>query len=624
MIGSSHARYLASSAWSHLRPKPQFLPREDWIRLGGGVVLAAAVGAFVYRISPAGALMLNVGSFLGALLCVLPRHHSRPAAFLAGILLVDGGAALGILLLDHRLAALFVLVLGLFVAGMARAVSVGASMRLILASIAVSATGEMASPLADPDRAWPALGVFAMGQLIVGLCGCVGRPHRAFREQREATAELYRTLLGLADGEPAGVISARGLARESVELIPLLEFAEARWLRVLLDAADEIIANLAAGPRPNDRQALEWVLEVLAEASPPSLPDDLDLSPGVQLAVDAVGNARQTAAAHHDLRNLNPETTVAFYLRELRDIHGSTFRFAVRMALTGLACQLVGEYLIADIGPGLPDHGFWTLLAGCLMATPDYHGTSGKAIARTTGSILGAVVGTALSLIPVFEHPVPFLVMSALFVLAYLAARSVSQGALMLAVVAWLAFLLGGETAAFTRTLDTIVGAVIAAAVFFLVPTWNVDRLRVLLRQWCEQGRAALTAVAAEAQTPGSVAVRFERSAFTDFVHAQRRFVRAAQAVPLEPRSGESPWPLESIPLIIDSLDRAAVAMLQLRRSAHSSPEVDGDDPRLVEPFAEAFSALGAGRSVEVPEPEPGALHGLWRELRELQRLTLG
>ncbi|WP_182346812.1 FUSC family protein [Tomitella gaofuii] len=623
MTARTHARYLASSAWSHLRPTRPFVPREDRIRLGGGIILAAVVGAFVYRINPAGAVMLNVGSFLGALLCLLPRHHSRAAGVTAGLLLVDGGAAVGILLADHRPIAFGLLAIGLFAAGLARAVSVGAFMRLLLASIAMSAAGEMAGPLAHPEQAWLALGVFAVGQLIVALCGCVAHPDRAFAGQREAVAELYRQLLALAEGSDGRVMRARILARESVELIPLLEFAEARWIRQLLDAADEIAANLAVGPRPDDRRALEWILGVLAADPVPTLPDDLDLSSGVSMAVETVGSSTRSAARRPYLRNLPPVNTAGFYLRELRDVRGSTFRFALRVTLTGVLCQLVSEYLIADLGPGLPFHGFWTLLAGCLMVMPDYHGTSGKAIARTGGSILGALVGTALSLVPGTQHEGPFLVIAALFVLAYLVGRTMSQGTLMLVVVAWLAFILGGEPAAFTRTLDTIVGAVIAWAAFFVIPTWNVDRVRELFQQWCGRGRSALTTIAAESQSPGAAASRTQQRAFTDMLHSERRFVRAARVVPLEPRSEESPWPLESLPLISHCLDRVAVSLLQLQRSADAPGSGPAADPEAIEPFAEAFSALAEGGAAPVPEPPPGALHSLWRELRELERLTV-
>lgn len=620
MTARIRGRYLASSAWRHLKPKRPFLPREDWVRLGGGIAVTAVVGIIVYRVTPAGALMLNVGSFIGALLCLLPRHHSRAASVTAGLLLVNGGAALGILLVDLELIGLCVLVIGLFVAGLARAVSVGAFMRLTFASIAVIAAGEMAAPVESSQQVWAGLGAFAAGQLIVGLCGCLGHSRKPFWEQRQAAAELYRQLLDFASGSESHIMRARVLARESVELIPLLAFADARWIRTLLDTADEIVVDLSAGRRPDDVAALEAIVQVLLEDSSPPLPEELDLSPGVRLAVEAVG--QRTQFDRRRLRSLHPENTFGFYLRELQDPRGSTFRFALRMALTGLACQLVGEHLIADVGPGLPFHGFWTLLAGCLMATPDFHGTSGKAIARTTGSILGAVLGTALSLIGPLHGAVPFLVVAALFVVAYLAARTISQGVLMLVVVAWLAFILGGEPAAFTRALDTIVGALIAAAVFFVVPTWNVDRIEHLFRQWCERARSTLTSLAADVQDTGSSVLSAQRAAFTELLHSERRFARAAQVVPLEPRSEESPWPLDNLPQISDCMDRMAVSVLQLHRSALSLKGGTVVAPESVEPFAEAFSALAAGETANVPEPPPGALHAVWSEVVELERLT--
>lgn len=127
-------------------------------------------------------------------------------------------------------------------------------------------------------------------------------------------------------------------------------------------------------------------MQVLLEGSVPPFPDELDLSPGVRLVVEAVGD--QTAVIRQRLRSLHPANTFGFYLRELQDPRDSTFRFALRMALTRLICRPVDEHLIADVDSGVPFHGFWTLRAGRLMATPDFHGTSGKAIARTSSSIL--------------------------------------------------------------------------------------------------------------------------------------------------------------------------------------------------------------------------------------------
>jgi hypothetical protein len=650
---------VASSAWGHSRPKRPFLPREEAIRLGGGVIVAAVAGWFVSWIAPEGAVLVNVGAFFGALVCLLPRHHSRTASVVAGLVLIDGGAVLGVLLREHPLVALALLFVGLFVAGMARAVSVGAFMRLLFGAIALCSVAELSGSASSTSAVWPALAAFVLGQLIVAICACLNRPSTALADQRETTAELYRQLILLLDGESSRFVRARTLARESLDLISLLEFTDARWLRTLVDASDEIAATGPAGARPDDAQALHRVLDALASApllSPSggaaptgrsarspggaqagtTVTEDLDVSAGVALALEAT-RPQEHSRPPAPLRGERPGDTARFYLRELRDLRGSSLRFALRIALTGVICQAVGQFLIEDLGDGLPFHGFWTLLAGCLIAMPDFHGTTGKAIARTAGSVVGAVLGTALSLVPFLQHGPAFLAVATVLVLAYLAARTISQATLMLVVVTWIAFLLGGEPAAFTRTIDTIIGAVIASLVFLLIPTWNADRLRDLFAQWCEKARAALTAAVVhapttvvDASTTEGAESRAGRRAFTDLVHAQRRFARAAIAAPLEPRADHSPWPLEDLPSIADSLDAVAVAILGLHHdaAAGSRTVADGSDragelPR-TEPFAEWLGALAVHRTATVPEPPPGALHALWRELEELQELTVG
>lgn len=622
MTARAHLTYLAGSGWTHLRPARPFLPRADWFRIGGGVVLAGVAGWLISLVAPEAAVLVNVGSFVGALVCVLPGHHNRVASVTAGLVLIDGGAIIGVLLRDLRFVVLVPLFFGLFVAGMARTVSVGAYMRLLFGSIVVPAAAELSSPAASDSRAWQALGAVAVGELIVAICACVGRPSRVFSEQRESVAELYRQLIALAGGGSSRFARARTLARESLELIVFLQFADARWLRTLVDAADEIAANVAANAAADDRRALQWVLDILTEASPQPLPDRLELSPGVALAVSAArGEARSRRRV--PLGRLRPSDTIRFYGRELRDLRGSSFRFASRVALTGLICQVVGQFFVENLGNGLRYHGFWTLLAGCLMAMPDYHGTSGKVIARTTGSVLGAVLGTALSLIPFLQHGAAFAIVITVFVFGYLAARTISQGVLMVVVVGWLAFLLGGEPAAFTRTIDTIVGAVIAAVVFFILPTWNVDRLRVLFQQWCVQGRSALSAAVADTAGAGHPEeARADTIAITDLAHAQRRFARAAAAVPLEPRKDESPWPVADLPRIADTLDTSAVAILQLRRWPDSPAGDEMSDEVLVESFGEWFNALAAGVPATVPEPTAGPWRTLWHELTSLERLT--
>ena len=308
---------------------------------------------------------------------------------------------------------------------------------------------------------------------------------------------------------------------------------------------------------------------------------------------------------------MRPAYTIHFLTTELRDVRGSTFRFALRVALTGVICQAVGEFAIADLG-GLPLHGFWTLLAGCLMAMPDYHDTSGRAIARTVGSVIGAVLGTALSLIPALQHGPPFVIVATAFVIAYLAARTTSQGVLMVVVVGWIAFILGGEAAAFTRTIDTIIGAAIATAVFFLLPTWNVDRLLLLLQRWCLAGRSAL--IATFAGDSNAAARTVERIAFADLYYAQQRFARAAATVPREPRKDESPWPPDALPSIADAMDQVVIALLRARRTSA------GVDQAAVTAIAERFSAIGAQQplSALIPAPGDARLRALGQSLEQL------
>lgn len=619
MHANHHLRYLAHAAWAHTRPKRPWLPRADWIRLGGGMIVAAIVGASLAVTSPAAAVLINVGSFFGALISLLPRHHSRISAIVAGLVLVDGGAAIGVLLSDWPVVELVLLFVGLFIAGAARAVSVGAFMRLLFAAIAVCTTGEMAQAASAPKDAWLAMGAFIVGQVIVAGCACISRPGQSFSDQRTAVAELYRQMARLADGDDADFSAPRMQARVSVELIPLLQLNSARWIRTITDLSDGIAATVSTTPRPDDAHALRWISQCLTEQERQPLPDDLDVSEDVALAVDAVRSERFEHGSHR-LRPFTPSDTTRLILRELRDPRGITFRFALRVAITGIVCQSVGEFLIENVGGGVPLHGFWTLLAGCLVAMPDFHDTTGRAIARTLGSVIGAILGSGLALVPGLQSGPGWSIVATLLVIGYLVARSVSQAVLMIVVVGWLAFILGGEAAGFTRAFDTLVGAVIAGIVFLILPTWNVHRLPSLFRQWCSMSRTALTVAVGAATSTSELAEDEERAVFRDLYHVLRRFEHASAAVPNEPNMDKCPWPVESLTPITRCMDRIALNLMQLRQAAHHVTV----SPDRMEQFAEGFGELGTGQPVVIPEvdADPAPLAALRANLDELNGYT--
>lgn len=160
----------------------------------------------------------------------------------------------------------------------------------------------------------------------------------------------------------------------------------------------------------------------------------------------------------------------------------------------------------------------------------------------------------------------------------------------MIVVVAWLAFILGGEAAAFTRVLDTIVGAVIAAVVFFLIPTWNVDRISSLFKQWCSYAGVALTTTLAQ----DDLAEQTVAGALSPIGISTTRNI-GLSLLPREPRAGESPWPLANLPLITEAMEASTLDLVRLRRFAHD-PSRQQHEKQAVE-YAEWLDSIGAGRS---------------------------
>jgi uncharacterized membrane protein YccC len=119
------------------------------------------------------------------------------------------------------------------------------------------------------------------------------------------------------------------------------------------------------------------------------------------------------------------------------------FRHATRLAVAATLAEWVGRAAGDGGGIGIAGHGFWMCLTAALVLFPDYAETVGRGVARTAGTLVGALARWWLAQVPTY--------------------------------------LVGGGSA-FTRVIDTVGGAVIALVIFLVWPTWHRDQLPAAFR----------------------------------------------------------------------------------------------------------------------------------------------
>lgn len=182
-------------------------------------------------------------------------------------------------------------------------------------------------------------------------------------------------------------------------------------------------------------------------------------------------------------------TKKLFYkLKEsISQIKNNSSKFAVRLAMTGIACHIASIVLSHLVSLPLINHEFWIVITGCLMTMPGFHGTVGKIASRTIGSIMGVLLGSFLHLLVhnILElNYIYIMIFSCLLVILYEIVRKLSQAFLMLSVTTWITFILGGSTAGITRLVDVLIGAIIALIIFSIFPTWHTHYLQKDLKIW--------------------------------------------------------------------------------------------------------------------------------------------
>jgi uncharacterized membrane protein YccC len=163
-------------------------------------------------------------------------------------------------------------------------------------------------------------------------------------------------------------------------------------------------------------------------------------------------------------------------LRAALDPHGPGVRHALRLAVVLPLCEEVAR------AAGLP-RGYWVALTAAQVLRPDFAQTASRGTARVIGTLLGVVPTT---LVAAAFHPRGGFLVVLVFIsaAATFAAFPAGYALFSVGITSTAVFLLDvvdprPYTAAFDRTLDTVLGGAISLLAYLLWPAWEGQRLPV-------------------------------------------------------------------------------------------------------------------------------------------------
>jgi hypothetical protein len=493
------------------RTERVFASPDALVRAAVAVVAAAATGWVLGDVLAA--TFMGVGAFIVSMSTLLPRVRNRATNALVVAVLFPASALIGVYVQPWGWWTLLPIAVFAFDAGVVWSLGPAPGARSVLIVIGLLVTGDT-SPSTTTGLAlvgWIASGAGLV--LLVQLLPPYGPRHHG---QRVRLAALYRSLAGWSRSGAAEYLATEpfAAARSGLALLPRSARPAAASLYGLFGEAERIRRVLATTPDvPYDTVAavLEHLAVGLPRRRPRPLPEGLrrrldaapkairePLSEAVRLAgahVRVLGGRREhrtgEVAPHNEVAGLYAAATGSS-LRTLRGVFrpGSPMlRHATRIALGAVAGEAAGRALGNFWGHGLPEHGFWAALTAMLVLFPDYEHTFARAWSRPTGAIAGALIGWALLQLPLSGGAE--VIIGVVFAVVAFTLLRTGQHWLGLGVTPWLVLLLHHvgtptDNIAYGRVADTALGALIAMAVFLVLPTWHHHRAPVLLGRWLE------------------------------------------------------------------------------------------------------------------------------------------
>ena len=182
-----------------------------------------------------------------------------------------------------------------------------------------------------------------------------------------------------------------------------------------------------------------------------------------QLRTDLLSVGRYVRAEHQALRSSVEEAARSLLTRSEPP---STLPYALRLAVTlGVSTEIYRHFAFAN--------GYWIPMTALLVLRPGLTDTANRAISRTVGTLVGAMLAS-YSLAHLKPDPPTLAVLVLLFAWLSYALNNVNYGLFTLCLTAYIVSLLAlaslpGKEVAYHRAVSTIIGGALALTVRLLV-----------------------------------------------------------------------------------------------------------------------------------------------------------
>jgi len=441
---------------------------------------------------------------------------------------------------------------------------------------------------------------------------------------RRGDIAVFQALLDEAERARAGLAALvtdryRYDRREETERAAKVRESGAALAPLFEEIADAL--HEARGPKPMEQ---EWQRVEAAAAQLDTLPGVIGLHARSQAQallgqlrtawrLASMPAAEQPATGTIRRRALIPPLEQTWIALRANLAFDSLFgRHAMRLALAlGIAM------LVARIGP--IHRGYWIPMTAALVLRPDFHTTFTRGFARVAGTLLGAIVATA---IVAFAHPSPHLDVALAIFFAALGyfVFGLNYAAYSATVTAYVVFLLvlSGNVpehdAVLDRALATLAGAALAGLVYLSLPTWESQRVRGVLAAHLSTYRRYAAAILGGYIDPATFDRKRVRELQRTGWQARTKAEATVDAMIAEPEH------LHAIPRrvalgVLAAQQRIGVALLALNAYLDGAQRIARPE---LQPLADGFDRawrrlVALLRQTEAPPPMP-PLRDLYRE----------
>lgn len=618
------------------------------LRAAAGMVIPVAIGTAVGHpadgaIAAAGALPAGVAGIGGG-------FKSRAGLILATAIGMSASTFVGSLVAGHTAITLVVLVLWGFAAGIVVVLGREATIIGTQAVMGLVVFGRFPGSV---DVAAVHAAYVLSGGAFQGVLAAVFRSPQRFAAERRTLAAAYaelaatardprRSSLPAADqiGAAAILINRRatngdvellrGLADEAsrirLELQSIATLSHTGLLDDVSTAAGTWLDGVALALRtgectPDERPALAVAVEALRgvrDVAPPGRRGSAERYAvaraaallGQLRAVDRITNALAGVRRIVLPRSVGtpamltlPQRTAESYRQvttTIRDVSGSAFRHAVRLAVILPASEALSHLL-----PG--NRGYWVTLTAAVVLKPDFAATTQRGIGRLGGTALG-VVAAGLLVLRLDPSGTELTVLIAIVAWAAYGSFAASYALYSFAVTALVVLLLaplGGNELSTVgdRGLDTLVGGALAMVGYVVWPSWEGETLAAnlsrLLQSLANYADALLSAyIDPERIDRGAIAAA-ATSAARARMAAQASYDRAVA----EPARGGAD--LDTASGVLAATRRIVIELHALRAT------IDDTDEHVAIPEVSGIRAGVAAALRGLAQQDPSAVVGL-------------